>query len=281
MKLAMSQRVSSTRGPGAAARKVKLIDSSKTPGATLQSFAPTTQIAKDGQDLTPLKLLFATALDDGLIRHSPAVTVRVNRHREGEPDDEQVKAMTRAELARLMLAVPASNQLMLKTLIETGARSTELFGLNWGDLQDGRISIRRGYNKVTHEIVDLETPASRRTLPLTPELAAELGESRGDHSDDDPMFATRTGTRYSYRNVYRTLSKAATDAKLDWSPGLHAFRHARASMLLDAGRNIAQVSRWLGHSDANFTLRTYVHLMNDGIGEALPVELSPVLRLVS
>ena len=29
-----------------------------------------------------------------------------------------------------------------------------------------------------------------------------------------------------------------------------------------------QVSAWLGHADPAFTLRTYVHLMDDGVGDA-------------
>jgi hypothetical protein len=31
---------------------------------------------------------------------------------------------------------------------------------------------------------------------------------------------------------------------------------------------VAQVSELLGHSDASFTLRTYVHLMDEGVGDA-------------
>jgi hypothetical protein len=29
------------------------------------------------------------------------------------------------------------------------------------------------------------------------------------------------------------------------------------------------VSGWLGHADPGFTLRTYVHLLGDGVGDAL------------
>lgn len=29
-----------------------------------------------------------------------------------------------------------------------------------------------------------------------------------------------------------------------------------------------QVQEWLGHADPGFTLRTYVHLMDDGLGDA-------------
>ena len=46
------------------------------------------------------------------------------------------------------------------------------------------------------------------------------------------------------------------------------FRHTCASMLFEAGRNVKQVQEWLGHADPGFTLRTYVHLMDAGVGDA-------------
>ena len=56
----------------------------------------------------------------------------------------------------------------------------------------------------------------------------------------------------------------------DWRTWVtfHTFRHTCASLLFEAGRDVKQVSAWLGHADAGFTLRTYVHLMDDGIGDA-------------
>jgi integrase len=54
--------------------------------------------------------------------------------------------------------------------------------------------------------------------------------------------------------------------------GFHTFRHTCASLLFEQGRNLAQVSKWLGHADPAFTLRTYVHLMDEGVGGALSVE---------
>jgi hypothetical protein len=49
----------------------------------------------------------------------------------------------------------------------------------------------------------------------------------------------------------------------------HAFRHTYASLLFEEGRNIRQVSEWLGHADPAFTLRTYVHLLDAGVGQGL------------
>ena len=53
----------------------------------------------------------------------------------------------------------------------------------------------------------------------------------------------------------------------------HTFRHTCASLLFapveqgGGGKNIRQVSAWLGHADPAFTLRRYVHLIDDGLGD--------------
>ncbi|MGI8806174.1 MAG: tyrosine-type recombinase/integrase, partial [Thermoleophilaceae bacterium] len=49
----------------------------------------------------------------------------------------------------------------------------------------------------------------------------------------------------------------------------HTFRHTCASMLFERGANAKQVQRWLGHHSASFTLDTYVHLLEDDLGEPL------------
>jgi hypothetical protein len=65
----------------------------------------------------------------------------------------------------------------------------------------------------------------------------------------------------------RVLEPARRAAGLEWVTA-HSFRHTCASLLFAAGRDVKQVSAWLGHADAAFTLRTYVHLMDGGIGDA-------------
>ena len=41
-----------------------------------------------------------------------------------------------------------------------------------------------------------------------------------------------------------------------------------ASLLFEAGKSVKQVQEWLGHADPSFTMRTYIHLMDDGLGDA-------------
>ena len=41
---------------------------------------------------------------------------------------------------------------------------------------------------------------------------------------------------------------------------IHEFRHSHASLLCNAGINIKEIARRLGHADVNMTWKTYSHL---------------------
>jgi integrase len=94
-----------------------------------------------------------------------------------------------------------------------------------------------------------------------------------------PVFASSVGTTLIPGKVAKNVLWPATAAaglvidndEKESEPfpvTFHTFRHTCASLLFDNGRNIKQVQEWLGHADPGFTLRTYVHLMDAGVGDA-------------
>jgi Phage integrase family len=83
-----------------------------------------------------------------------------------------------------------------------------------------------------------------------------------------PVFPSSVGTELIRGKVAeRVLNPAREAVGLTWV-SFHAFRHTCASLLFQDDKNIKQVQVWLGHADPGFTLRTYVHLMDDGVGGA-------------
>ena len=68
-------------------------------------------------------------------------------------------------------------------------------------------------------------------------------------------------------NLGTTQQLTGAEAGVPWI-SFHTFRHTAASMLFDSGKNIRQVSDWLGHSDPAFTPRTDVYLMDGGLADA-------------
>lgn len=236
--------------------------------------------------VAPVKAMFATAVEDGDLPHNPTLGVRINARRDHRDDgaSDPTKAMTCEQLARLLAVLPDRWRLLFELLAHTGVRISELLGLDWQDVELGgrpTLKVRRQYYRGQLKGY-LKSNASRRDLPLSPGMARKLWAARPPHGSG-PMFATRDGNRLEDRNLRRVLDRvthprahgrgrqaqiipAAAGPDLDWI-GFHTFRHTCASMLLDSGKNIRQVAVWLGHTDPAFTLRTYTHLMDSGLGD--------------
>ena len=137
--------------------------------------------------------------------------------------------------------------------------------------------------------VRIEPPKSRngkRTLPLDDELVSALTELR-KHQIKESENAGRAyragledldwytaGDEYvvtdelgipihpeSYSDEFTRLLRRAGLPKIR----LHDSRHTTLSLMEKAGVPISIVSKWAGHYDAAFTMKTYVHASDDDL----------------
>jgi integrase len=146
-----------------------------------------------------------------------------------------------------------------------------MVGLTWANVDFGkqrllvRWQIYKGKGKRPKSAYGV------RDIPLSKRMAQRLWQARqaSDYrGDNHPVFASATGTPLRPANVFsRALKPAAKSAGLEWV-SFHSFRHTCASLLFEAGKNPKQVQEWLGHHDPGYTLRTYVHLLDGGLGGA-------------
>jgi integrase len=235
---------------------------------------------RDGESTSAIKKLraalsamFATAVDDNLLRANPVSGVRIPAAAASdEPEgDDRAKALTREELSLLFGAIPAEWLLFFELLVHSGLRISEMLGLTWEhvDLGDSpRLEVREQVYKGKRR--RLKSGAGRRDIPLSPGMARRLRERRRDHykGPKAPVFASSVGTPLIRGKIAeRVLNPARASVGMEWV-SFHNFRHTCASLLFSEGRNIKQVQEWLGYSDPGFTLRTYVHLMDAGVGDA-------------
>lgn len=79
------------------------------------------------------------------------------------------------------------------------------------------------------------------------------------------MFASSTGSALDYGNLYHRVLKPAMRAAGIEHGGWHRLRHTAATRLIESGARPDQAQRWLGHHDAAFTMRTYVHPAEDDL----------------
>ena len=83
------------------------------------------------------------------------------------------------------------------------------------------------------------------------------------------LFVTRNGRPPSSNKVVEYHLWTILDALGIPRCGLHAFRHAHTSLLLDSGATPKVVQRQLRHSDARTTLEIYGHVVGDAHREAV------------
>jgi integrase len=234
----------------------------------------------------PMSALMATAAQEGVIGHNPVRDVRVPSGRDelhrfdadaddgDDPEPGKAKALTSEQVQAILLVVDVRWRVLFLLLAATGLRISEALALRWRDLQlDGsapHVKVRRAHVRGVYG--PPKSKHGRRDVPIGFGLVTALRERRATsewHEDDSLVFPSMVGTPMSAENLARrTLKPAAEEAGVGWA-AFHAFRHHCASRLIADGRNIVQVSRWLGHHSPSFTLSTYAHLMSDGVGAAL------------
>jgi integrase len=193
------------------------------------------------------------------------------------------------------------------TLLNTGLRPGEAFGLKWGDLQGDRLHVVRSVvetdKKGKYTIGPPKTDKSKRSVALTGESLAVLQAHRKaqaveilaigpDYDRKDFIFApemgghdlpTYTGRRWrrAVRRVNAKLEKEAASgggnnrmsedvsAKLLKDMTLYGTRHTHFTMLLKAGVHPKVVADRAGHASVVITLDTYSHVSPDMQDEAV------------
>lgn len=209
--------------------------------------------------LAPVKALFATALEEGVLRINPTSGLRIARRKTGEM--EKVKALTEDEITRLIDQIPENHRLFVRFLLHSGLRISEAIGLQWRDIDLDACKFRVE-RRIYRGTDDPKSRFGRRTIPLSPRMVVALAQSMPvDVPPEAPVFTSSTGTHLHVSNfAARHLKPAALRAGVPWA-SFHTLRHTCASRLFRAGINILQISRWMGHHSPNFTMAVYVHLL--------------------
>ena len=224
--------------------------------------------------MAPVKAMFATAVEDGLMRHNPTAGVRLNIVQTDEEHEEHAKALSPDQVARLMEHIPEEHILMVRLMLQTGLRIGEVLGLRWQDIDSAGRSLNVRNSVRGGKVGRLKTKNSKRTVPLDSSLLDDLAarqEKAAHGGKDDLVFGTSSGAPGHATNHYRWFKKAAKAAGVEWA-AFHTLRHTAGSRWVASGNvSIAQVSRMLGHSDPGFTLRVYIHVLPSDLpdGEVL------------
>lgn len=173
------------------------------------------------------------------------------------PPSRLPKAIGLDEVARLIDAagvgdgaVPLRDRALLELLYATGARISEVVGLDIDDLALDVGAVRL-----------LGKGSKERVVPVgsyaTQAVQAWLVRGRPDlstHGRAGPaLFLNRRGARLSRQSAWAAITAAAERAGLTGHVSPHTLRHSFATHLLEGGADVRVVQELLGHASVTTT----------------------------
>ena len=163
------------------------------------------------------------------------------------------------------------DQAMLELLYSSGARVSELIGINMNDLSkvqsdDGEITTLKLRGKGSKErIVPLGSFATKAIddycVRIRPDLLVK------NPKNNAALFLNSRGGRISRQSAWQMVLDAAAAAGITEHVSPHVFRHSYATHLLDGGADIRVVQELLGHASVT-TTQIYTLITIDKVRES-------------
>jgi integrase len=232
-----------------------------------------------------LGAIFKEARRRGLSNVAPTVGLELDLP---ERDDPRPVIPTKPELQAIITAASDHQSRMWRPLalvaVFCGLRASELRGLRWADVdfETRQINVTQRAD-ASHKIGKLKSKMAYRSLRLSAVVLNALREWKlvCPKGDLGLVFPNGIGNVESYANLIDrgfgpiqiavgvVVQKPALDEAGQRTTvtvgkyGLHALRHACASLWIEQGHNPKQIQTLMGHSSIKVTFDTYGHLFAD------------------
>jgi integrase/recombinase XerD len=163
------------------------------------------------------------------------------------------------------------DQAMLELLYSSGARVSELIGINVNDLSkvatdDGEITTLKLRGKGSKErIVPLGSFATKAIDDYCVRIRPELLNKNS--KNNAALFLNSRGGRISRQSAWQMVLNAAQAVGITEDVSPHVFRHSYATHVLDCGADIRVVQELLGHASVT-TTQIYTLITIDKVRES-------------
>ncbi|MEA2131973.1 MAG: hypothetical protein QOJ85_4864 [Solirubrobacteraceae bacterium] len=200
------------------------------------------------QVLAVLQAIFAHAVTTDRVTDNPVSRVAKPR----QPGGREVPPVPPATVEQLRARLGPADALMVSVLAYAGLRPQELLALQWNDIHERAILVRR--KNVDGKLYPYTKTRQNRRVKLLAPLATDLAEWKLASGRRDGLVVPRTDGQpwrdHDYRNWRRRVYKPHAAAVGLMSGVPYDLRGSFASLLAWEGQTMLEVARQAGHSVA-------------------------------
>jgi integrase len=205
-----------------------------------------------------LNQILNSAIEDEILSSNPCT--RVFKYQGSAQPDPLTAEETILFLEEAKKKYPHMLYVLFLLAVRTGLRIGEILALEWSDIdfKERTVSITKAWDYYKKELKPPKSKKSRK-VDLTPMVIEALKQIRASDKIfkvSGAIFVNQDNERLAYSTI-RDKFKLIIPRPVR----IHDLRHTYASLRVNKGDNILDVSRQLGHSDAGFTLKVYAHWM--------------------
>lgn len=144
--------------------------------------------------------------------------------------------------------LPNRNSLLLKLLLFTGIRISELINIKWTDMEE--------YQNHYEILIKGKGNKERKTYLSKDHAEINITSLREMNHKGEYLISTSKGLQCDRKNLFSLVNGLLAKACIT-KQGLHIFRHTLARNLVDQNYNLSVIKEVLGHSNITITAQFY------------------------
>jgi integrase len=190
-------------------------------------------------------------------------------------------SLTKEEIVKILAVAPEPYRTFYWLAAETGMRAGELCGLRVDDIDFKRMLVNVKQSAWHGKLQEPKTVNAVRTFAVSTRLLNHLHGilQTWRPNAQQLVFATRNGTPWDANLLVKRKFRPMLRQLKIQECGLHAFRHANASLMDGLAVPMKVRQQRLGHSDSRLTMDVYTH-MASADDERIAEQLGEILDAV-